>query len=125
MEKVEAEVDAAAAMVEEGAKIVSDIAEKVEDLANAAELGAEEVEKIAKKVEEVTKMIQKIVDDVADVLEGEKGASTLVRRVEQLKNLAAAKRAHENRLAGEVTTTTAVSDENREANTSIASGDEK
>ncbi|CAM6092535.1 unnamed protein product [Calypogeia fissa] len=125
IQRVEADVDAAAAMVEGGAKLVSEIADKVEELANVAELGAAEVGKIAQKVEELTEEVKKTVDDVADVLDGDKSVSTLVGSVEQLKNVAAAKRAHENHLHAAENTTTVVSDEKFEATMPMATPEEK
>ncbi|CAM6086962.1 unnamed protein product [Calypogeia fissa] len=124
IQRVEADVDAAAAMVEGGAKLVSEIADKVEELANVAELGAEEVEKIAQKVEELTEEVKKTVDDVADVLDGDKSVATLVGSVEQLKNVAAAKRTHENDLHA-AENTTVVSDEKSEATIPMATPEEK
>lgn len=73
----------------------------------------------------MAKKVQKIVDDVADVLEGQKGASTLVGSVKQLKNVAASKRAQANDLAAARNAKTVVSAENSEATATTASPEEK
>ncbi|KAL2651764.1 hypothetical protein R1flu_019892 [Riccia fluitans] len=85
VEKVEEEIDTAVEVVKETVKVVVEVADEVEKISNIAEMKAEEVEQIAQKIDQITEEVKKVADDIADVLEGEKGVSSLNDTYEDLK----------------------------------------
>ncbi|KAL3700022.1 hypothetical protein R1sor_018044 [Riccia sorocarpa] len=85
VQKVEEEIDTAVEVVKETLKVVVEVADEVEKISNIVEAKAEEVERIAQKVEQINEEVKKVADDIADVLEGQKGFSSLNATYADLK----------------------------------------
>ncbi|KAH7282885.1 hypothetical protein KP509_35G051500 [Ceratopteris richardii] len=71
-QKLEDDLDKAAKMVKTAAGIVASIARETDEFAEEVERIAEQTEKFAEKVSEVTEKIETEIDDILDVIEGEK-----------------------------------------------------